>query len=163
MRRFRAPGTLWAGVMLQVAAGLGDLDGPVAVTSLVASFVLLVAFALVNVRVVGMPVVLVGLSLNLAVIAVNQGMPVRASAVVTIGGDPAGVGTGSHHLATSEDRFTALGDAIPVEPARQVVSFGDLILVAGVANVVFRLVHPIGARRRVRTVPARRVLGALPA
>lgn len=163
MTRFRLAGALWAGVVLQVLPVALELSRDIAVGATVASFVLLVAFAVANVRVVGMPVVLVGLCLNLGVIAVNGGMPVRAGAVLAVDGDPADVGGGSHHLASADDRFTALGDALPVAPLGQVVSFGDLILVAGLANVGFRLARTALARRREHRVPVERALGGLPA
>ena len=47
------------------------------------SFALLVAFVIAaNIRIIGFPLVLIGIVLNLTVIAANQGMPVTKRALV---------------------------------------------------------------------------------
>jgi hypothetical protein len=51
------------------------------------------------------------------------------------------------HLETRTDRAVVLGDILPVRPSREVLSFGDLILAFGVADVIFRLLRPVEARR----------------
>ncbi len=122
--------------------------------AVVASYAALSAFALANLRLVGMPVVLLGLALNIAVIVPNGGMPVRSGAITAAGiadspEEVAALEFGSkRHVEDADDRFTILGDVIPVAPLREVLSFGDLILAAGVADVVFRLLRPIRPRRR---------------
>jgi hypothetical protein len=60
-----------------------DLVIRTAVLSL--SYTLLVAFALVNVRMPGMFLVVIGLACNFAVIAVNGGMPASAEALIDSG------------------------------------------------------------------------------
>jgi hypothetical protein len=35
-----------------------------------------------------------------------------------------------------------LGDVLPIEPFHEVISFGDLIMAFGLANVMFRLFQP---------------------
>jgi len=153
LRPVRALGALGAGILLQLAAGLGEVDGTPALTLLLTSYVLLAAFAVVNLRLVGMPVVLLGLGLNAAVIAANGAMPVRASAVLAADVVPAAeletadLGA-KHRLERPGDRLTLLGDIIPVPPAREVVSFGDLILAVGLVDVVFRLLRPVAPKRR---------------
>jgi hypothetical protein len=108
---------------------------------LAASFALLAAFALVNIRVVGIPLILAGMLLNSSVMAVNGGMPVSASALVAssqagelqrIVTDPGA----KHHLATSDDRLMVLADVIPVGPIRSVVSVGDLITSVGLLVLI---------------------------
>jgi hypothetical protein len=148
---FRRMGLLVVGVVLQAGAGLAGshLGFPV----LLGSYGLLLGFALANFRVVGMGVVTIGLALNGFVIALNGGMAVRPSSIVAAhAARPAEIShlrlRGKHHLATSSDQLVLLSDAIPFAPMHQVLSFGDLILSAGVADVLANLLRP--ARRRGR-------------
>jgi hypothetical protein len=144
---------LAASVALQVVAELTDLGDTLGLALVLVSYVGLSAFAVANIRLVGMPVVLVGLLCNLAVITVNGGMPVRDDAIVAAGAaerdELSTLDFGAkRHLEERDDVLTVLGDIIPVRPAREVVSFGDLILAVGVADVLFRLLRPSGARGR---------------
>src|SRR3546814_9897214 len=113
-----------------------------------ASLVSLLAVALANPHITGIAVVGLGLLVNLAALVANNGMPVRPAALVeaglatedelpTLTVDP------PRHLETSADRFAVLGDVLPLAPLNEVVSFGDLIVVAGAADAVREL-----ARRR---------------
>ena len=146
--RLRAWPLLVAGLAAQLLSGLG------AGTALVLlSYALLLAFAARNLHLVGMPVVLVGLALNAVVISANGGMPVRADALVAAGAVERVELTASEvdlgakrHLEDGDDRLTFLGDIVPVRPAGRVVSFGDLILYVGLADVVAHLVRR-GRRR----------------
>jgi hypothetical protein len=155
---------LLGGVALQlvaVSAGVGDTVG---LGCMLASYAVLVVFALVNIRLVGMPIVLVGLLLNGAVIAVNQGMPVRADAIATVDDSrtPAEILTldfdAKRHIEGPDDRLTILGDVLPLAPLRQVVSFGDLILAFGLLDLVFRLLRPHALPRRRERVAASQAL-----
>jgi hypothetical protein len=144
------------GVVLQIAAFVVEIDsGHLGVGLLVASYVLLVAFALVNLRAAGMTVVLLGLALNLAVVAANGAMPVEPRAVTAVGGHLASVDDTGHRLTDDGTRLAPLGDTLPVPGLGWVVSFGDLILLAGLVNVLFRLVRPIGPRPKKQPGPAR--------
>ena len=139
------------GVVLQTLPELVDIPGGFALVVL--SYACLLAFVVTNLRHVGMSVVLVGLALNALVIAVNAGMPVRGEAIVATGvvdaDDLANVDLGAkRHLETDGDRLRFLGDIIPVPVLDEVVSFGDMILAFGAADVVARLLRP----RRVRPV-----------
>lgn len=112
----------------------------------------LLAFAIANLRVVGMAVVALGLILNAAVIVANVGMPVDPGAVVAAGlarpDQLTSLDLGnSRQWQDDDDRLAALGDVVPVALLDEVVSFGDLILAAGLANVAFRLLRP-GAQSR---------------
>lgn len=125
----------------------------------VVALVALVAFAVSNLRMMGMAVVLVGLVLNLAVIVANGAMPVDPAAVVAAGladeDDMEMLALGAaRRWQQPGDRISALGDVVPVAALGEVVSFGDLILAAGLADVSFRLLRP--ARIRSRLAPARR-------
>jgi hypothetical protein len=107
------------------------------------SFALLIVFALANVagRVPGSWLILIGISLNFTVIALNQGMPVTRDALVASGqGETLAVllndGGAKHHLAGPDDRLLFLGDVLPIRPIRMVASPGDLIAYAGVVWLV---------------------------
>lgn len=137
---------LFVGIVAQALPESVEVDRAAVMASLAASYASLTAFALANLRLTGMPVVLVGLLLNAVVILSNGGMPVRADAIRAAGlGDPVEVdsldfGT-KRHLEDDEDRLMVLADIIPVRPLREVLSFGDLILALGIGDVVFRLLR----------------------
>lgn len=155
-RRFAFRPLLAAAVFAQVMAAL--TDGGLAAAALVFSFALLAAFALTNVHLVGMGLVVVGTAMNLVVVAANGSMPVRAEALVAAGiadwDELASVELGpKHHLERADDRLTALGDVVPVPGLGHVVSFGDLVLAVGAADVVANLVR---APRRRRHTPDHR-------
>ena len=138
---------------LQVVAELVELPETAALSMVLVSYVGLSAFAVANIRLVGMPVVLVGLLCNLTVISLNRGMPVEADAIVAAHAaerdELATIDFGAkRHIATDDDMATFLGDIIPVRPSREVLSFGDLILAFGIADVIFRLLKPPAHRRR---------------
>ena len=141
-------------VALQAFAENVDIDDTLGLALVLVSYAGLSAFAVANIRLVGMPVVLVGLVCNLAVITVNGGMPVEREAIVA-----AGVATdaeidrldfGAKRHLEEDDQLMFLADIVPVSVTSEVLSFGDLILAFGVADVIFRLLRPIGERRRRR-------------
>lgn len=145
------------GVILRTAAGRVDL-GPVGIIGLLAGYGCLLAFAARNPTLVGTGIVALGLAANALVIAVNGGMPVRTSAVVAAHiTDRPGLATLNygrlHHREHSGDRLRPLGDIIPLPRTHEVLSFGDLILAVGVADLVAHLLHPKHRRRPRPTVP----------
>ena len=149
-RNLRRWPLLLAGLAAQPLSG--RLDGDVSTVLLVGSYALLLAFALANVAVVGMWLVATGIALNLVVIAANSGMPVRPSALRAAGVVDAGAVSGlplaaKHHLERPSDRLVVLADIIPVSPLREVVSFGDVVMAVGVADVVVHLLRPVAGRR----------------
>jgi len=105
---------------------------------LVASFVFLCAFAVRNLELPGFPLILLGLVLNLTVIAVNNGMPVTRHALVRSGQastlkDLRTAGGSKHHLATTEDRLMPLADVLALPPpVGQAISVGDIATHAGI-------------------------------
>jgi len=144
-------------------AGSLALDGDAAVLSLGASLVLLVAFAALNRHVTGVAVVGLGLLANLAPVAIDGGMPVRPGALVQAGlverADLADTDLrGARHLETEDDVLGALGDGLPVPPLREVLSFGDLIVVAGAGDAM-RELNRRRARRPAAAVPPRHLAG----
>lgn len=135
----------WAVALLalgiQVASELERLRSEWAIGLLIASYVLLIVFVLVNWRLPAAPLILIGLVLNLAVIAANQGMPVSAEALEAAkpAGQviPAELDETKRHIKTEDDVLTPLGDVIPIPPPFSVVvSIGDLFLYAGLAGFV---------------------------
>lgn len=126
------------------------VDGDAATVLIALSLAVLLAFVSANTHVTGMVVIGGGLLLNLLAVVLNDGMPVRASALVTADVvEAADLGAiqfaGPRHLETASDPAAVLGDVIPVPMAREVVSFGDLVIVLGAADAVRVL-----ARRRRR-------------
>jgi hypothetical protein len=146
---------LVASVAIQAAAEVLDVPDSAGLAMVLISYVGLTGFAFANVRLVGMPVVIVGLVCNIVVIAANGGMPVRAESILASRAatsdelDTLDFGA-KRHLEDERDVIVFLGDIIPVRPTREVLSFGDLILAFGVADVVFRLLRPFESRRRRR-------------
>lgn len=153
---FRWPALLVIGAGLQVVTSFATFDGA-STGLLVASYASLAVFALANVPKAGMLLVALGVVLNGIVIGVNDGMPVKAEAVVA-----AGLATdveeaerlefrGKRHLATDDDRVMILADIVPVPLGGGVVlSYGDLVLSLGAAVVVDGLLR----KRRIPTIPS---------
>lgn len=142
---------LGIGVGLQLVLSVADPPGGFGL--LVLSYAALATFAVVNLHYVGMPIFLLGLGLNVVPILVNGGMPVRPEAIVAadiVGADELDtIDFGpKRHLETDDDRVVFLADIIPVSPFKQVLSFGDLIMSVGVANILMRLMQPLRLRRR---------------
>jgi hypothetical protein len=140
-------------VALQIAAELLDLSDSVGLALVLLSYVGLGGFAVANIKLVGMPIVLVGLLCNIVVITANAGMPVDTDALlaarVATPDEVASLDLGAkRHLATDGDVLQVLGDVVPVRASREVLSFGDLILAFGIADVLFRLLRPVELRRR---------------
>lgn len=142
--RVVAPGI--AVVAVVVHLGLGLLAGTVAGPLLGLSLFLLTGFALLNLHLIGMGVLSTGLALNAAVVLVNGAMPVRASAVVRAGIARPGelvlvdLGAGRRYEEVG-DWLPVLGDVIPVPALGAVMSFGDLIVLVGIAVVAADLVR----------------------
>ena len=88
-----------------------------------------VAVALANVRLTGAVLVAIGGGLNLAVVALNGGMPVDAAAAIAAGTTiPSDV---LHLRLTDSTQLKALADVIAVPIFRAVYSVGDLFIAAG--------------------------------
>lgn len=110
--------------------------------ALAASYSLLLLFALVNVRLPGMALVLLGLACNAVVIVANGGMPVSEEALRDSEQEDVirflvEEGADKHHLLEDRDVLTALADVIPVPPPiRQAVSVGDVLVYLGLIWLV---------------------------
>jgi Family of unknown function (DUF5317) len=141
----RWPWLAVAGLALQFVPlpdGATGTDLVVRTAVLSCSYVLLIGFAALNIRLAGVPLIVVGLALNLLVIASNGGMPVSREALESSGqGDVLqeliDEGAAKHHLLTDDDVLTPLADVIPVGgPIKQVVSLGDVFVYAGVVWLI---------------------------
>ncbi len=146
-RPLRWPALSVLAVFLYWVPSLFGAGRATSVTLMLCAYGALLAFAAANLRVVGMAVVALGLGLNAAVILANGGMPVDPGAVVATGlaqpEELARIDLGPNRQWQGRaDPLAALGDVVPVAPLDEVVSFGDLILAAGLANVGFRLLQP---------------------
>jgi uncharacterized protein DUF5317 len=144
------------GLALQVApipaAPILSTRGTAAVL-LIASYLILLACLLLNRRVPGAPVMVLGLVLNLAVVGANAGMPVSAEAIQAAGGAPTAItaSDGKHHLMSGDDVLKPLGDVIPLpQPLGVVLSIGDIFLYAGVGWFVLQVMR---GRSRVNPRP----------
>jgi hypothetical protein len=151
-------GLALVGLALQVAPvpDVRSVDPDlVAALMLLVSYAALLTFTAVNRKLPGAPLILVGLALNLAVIAPNGGMPVDAAAMQRAGAETVTIeGDAKHHLMSDEDVLPFLGDTIAVpEPAGLIVSVGDVELYVGL--LWFVVMTMLGLARENVRPPAR--------
>ena len=150
---FRSSWLLALGFVLQVVTEVFRLPTTPDVVAVLVSYAALALFAVRNLGLAGMGVVAVGLVLNIIPIAVNQGMPVKAAALVRSGiyADEASIHHtrfgGKRHLAGPEDHVVFLGDTLPDWVFHEVLSFGDLTMSVGIAAVICNLLLPPKRRR----------------
>ncbi len=141
-----------------VPAGSAQRTG-LAAASLVLSYVLLLAVLVVNHRVPGAAVMAAGLTMNLAVVALNGGMPVSRDAIIAAGADGVIViaDGARHHLMSDGDVLQPLADVVPVpSPFSVVLSIGDVLLYGGMAWWCFAVTR--GQFRENIRPPASRIL-----
>ena len=155
-----------AGLVLQlipVPSRPGQVDHWAAVALLVASYAVLLVFVGVNLRLPGFPLIAIGFALNLLVIGVNGGMPVKDQALKQAAGSRyersrqvlLRNGGAKHHLATSRDVLVPFSDVVGIGgPVRNVFSAGDLLSYAGVAWALAALSRRPARRYRPELGPA---------
>lgn len=128
----------------------------------VASYGLIVAFLVANVRVAGLFVVAAGMALNFAAIAANGGvMPASAEALARAGIDHGGQEF-ENSAAVENPRLGFLGDvfAVPASwPLANVFSAGDVLIVLGGGLVAHLAADSRLARLVRRGRPAGQVAG----
>lgn len=149
---FRVGSLLAAALFCQVAGvllgHLGLPAGPTYALACLASAVLLVILIRIDGALAGTELVAVGLFLNALVMGANGSMPVSVHAAMRAGA-PASVATDlRHEPATSASSLRLLGEVIPVPlPLRpEVDSVGDVLIAAGLAQLIFGAVRPYGRR-----------------
>lgn len=134
------------GAVLSLAAGF-DANMLAGRFALGISLALLLAGCLLNRHITGARVVAVGIAANLAVLLANGYVPVSEGAVVAAGIiDFEGLDRvllGAARRWSDDATIAAwLGSAIPLAPLRDVITLGDVVTAAGLANVGFRLMSP---------------------
>lgn len=106
------------------------------------SYLLLLLFTFVNIRLPGVLVIALGLAGNAIVILANGSMPVAADAlrdsdqeaIVRLLTDQ---GSGKHHLMNDDDVLTFLADVIPLpSPIAQAISAGDVLIYGGLTWLI---------------------------
>jgi hypothetical protein len=126
---------------------------------LVASYVLILAFAARNLVLRGMGIVFIGIACNALVITLNQGMPVKLPAEWI--GKPSAQATVKHHPQQPDDKLRFLSDIIILKrPLDSVMSFGDLILSVGLFDVAYhasRKRRPRGPRPELEPAVSRAI------
>lgn len=150
--QFDASWLLFSGLGLQIVIQSTDVIPADHVDTLgfgllLASYVLILGFGMMNLRITGMAIITIGIALNTVVIAANQGMPYRPT-----GNEPREISI-KHRPERPGDVLTVLDDRIYVPgPLPESVSFGDLILGVGIIDVAYRASRPTrrSARRRRR-------------
>lgn len=143
-----------AGFVVQTAAELIDVPARLSVF-IIGAFVLIVGLCQ-NLHIRGVAIVVIGLSSNLVAAVANGYVPVRLEALIGAGKveatiDPETV-VSIGALGQLEDEQTQLGflgDIVPIGFINDVVSFGDLILIAGLFVLAMNLITD--RRRAVRT------------
>lgn len=125
--------------LLAVAVGIrlaAPLAGGLAAAAYVGAFLAIALVALRSARLPGMRVIAAGAALNLAVVALNGGMPVDAGALTAAGARPPG--DALHVSLTEASALPLLADRIPLAPFRGVYSLGDVLLTVGGFWLPFR-------------------------
>jgi Family of unknown function (DUF5317) len=146
------------GVGLRLAVEAVSLPGAAALV--VASHGLLVAACLANRGRTGVAVITLGLVVMLAPTVLNGGMPVSRDALASIGSAaPPPELPGGRHVEVDRDRLAILGDVLPLPSGGRPVSFGELIALAGLADVAFRSAGQLAGRRLHRLGVLRSVPG----
>lgn len=146
----RAWPILIAGMVLHTVAEQWAV--PARLSVLVVGSFLLVVSALLNVHLKGAVVSGIGISLNLAAVVANGHVPIRYEALVAAGevgpeiSEERVVLSGLWQLEGTDTNLRQLGDIVPLAALEDVVSFGDLILIAGLTVLTMNLVRD---RRRI--------------
>lgn len=148
--RLRAGWAAAAALGIQVVV-LGLLPGgsrPLHAALHVLSYVLAGWFVFANRRIAGVPLLAAGGAFNTIAIVANGGvMPASRAAMAAAGMHPSGGFQNS--AVVDHPRLLFLGDVLPVPapgPLRNVLSVGDVVLLAGAVMLLLRSSAPRGVR-----------------
>jgi len=144
--RFRLPGLVFAGLMIQVGIGVLGTTSTWRLIALLSSYGLLGAWLAINVSggrrwcQVGLACVAAGYALNLLAIIPNASMPVSLAALRLAGGSRSAFHQTANldkHIAIEEGAvLPSLGDVYAIPLLGAVISIGDLAMLVGVAVVL---------------------------
>jgi uncharacterized protein DUF5317 len=132
---------------LAVQAGVVALPMPGAggVVLLVAAIATLLGIARANMQTAGVPLVALGLLLNLVVLVANLGMPVSAATLeragITLEQPAPDRPDAKHVLDRGQARLSLLGDRLAVRPLRTVTGYGTVVELAGLFLLLQALVR----------------------
>ncbi len=133
---------LAAGIVFQTLGETFDIPGRAVVVMI--GLLCLIGCAMKNLHIAGAAVAGIGVTLNMAVLVVNGYIPVSFDALTAFGNDvtvnPSA--TGLWRIETDDTSLSFLGDVVPTPILNTPISFGDLIMLAGLmviaTNVVLR-------------------------
>ncbi|MEI2640363.1 MAG: DUF5317 family protein [Microthrixaceae bacterium] len=147
---------LWQGLVGGVATiafvDLVGITGGLGAFLVIGATAAILAFAVLNVRVGGMVMIVAGVGLNLFVTVINWGRPVSASALVSAGivqkAELAKVALTGGRSINGGATLGFLGDVIPL-PWGQVISIGDVLILIGTALVTSSVLRLRGVSGRM--------------
>lgn len=117
---------LVAAVLLRLVAPLADAWAlPMEILAMFATG----CVAFINIRIPGMPLIVLGSGLNLLTVIVNRGMPVDIAGLATMGVYPSS--DGLHTPEAASTLLAALGDVVIIQPLRAAYSVGDIAIALG--------------------------------
>ncbi len=136
---------LAAGLVLQTLAE--QVGIPLRLSAYVVGAFFMIVALMQNVHIRGAGVTAFGLALNLFVTVANGHIPTRLEALIGAGRVPEDVDPdsivaigGLGELETDATSLAVLGDIVPISFFDEVVSFGDLILTAGIFVIAMNIV-----------------------
>ncbi|MGI9605019.1 MAG: DUF5317 family protein [Acidimicrobiales bacterium] len=151
----RLRGGAWSGVVQTRLRGKGFLVSGITATLvlvvidpshsmvwLALSFVSFIAFAVANLTLTGMIVMLIGISMNLLPVLANGAVPVSELALTSAGvvnEDGTAQIDGPRESTATANRFDSFGDVIPVPGFGKVISLGDLVILVALADIVMNM------------------------
>ncbi len=137
--RFRLAPVLVLTLALQAAVQLlspASLKGAAAIAFLLTTNAIVAVVVLLNARLPGLTLALIGLIANSLAIALNGAMPVSEDALRIARVDPHGYGL-KHEALTQDTLVPWLTDVIPVPVFRQVMSVGDALIAVGLGRLIY--------------------------
>jgi hypothetical protein len=139
-------------LVVQASVVLLPLPGVGGFVLLVAALATLVGIARANASLAGVPLLALGLLLNLIVVLANLGMPVPAATLeragITVEQPAPDRPDAKHVLERGGTRLGLLGDRLAVRPLRAVTGYGTVIELAGLFLLLQHLVRGPGPFRR---------------